>query len=113
MATTLPCPFHLDPHVVPDLPEGVRLVCTGCMCPEQYDVYFDDTRIGYLKLRYGVFTAKYPNACGEVVYRCTFLYDEYKGAFTREERAYSIPRAVETLIRRAIAEKTEGRYGDT
>ena len=37
-------------------------------CPEQYDVYFGDFQIGYLRLRHGSFSASYPDYTGETVF---------------------------------------------
>ena len=39
---------------------GCTLVRTCYACPEQYDVFFHDFQIGYLRLRHGNFTAEYP-----------------------------------------------------
>lgn len=53
-------------------------------CPEQYDVYRDGKKIGYVRLRYGYLTADLNNV---EVYRHRFNDDEYKGCFdTNAER---------------------------
>ncbi len=36
-----------------------KLVQTCGACPEQYDVYFEDRKVGYLRLRHGYFRAEY------------------------------------------------------
>lgn len=36
-----------------------KLVRTCAACPEQYDVYLDETCIGYMRLRWGFFRAEY------------------------------------------------------
>jgi len=41
----------------------LRLVNTCEACPEQYDVYRDDKKVGYLRLRHGYFRAE----CRDVV----------------------------------------------
>ena len=39
---------------------GYLLVMTCECCPEQYDVYKNDEKVGYLRLRHGVFTVDCP-----------------------------------------------------
>jgi len=80
-------PFEID---------GVRLVmCCGAF-PEAYDAFLGDTPIGYLRIRYGHFTAKYPDVSGQVVYD-VHPGDSY-GMFTPEERVEHLPRAVAALL---------------
>lgn len=89
-------PFEID---------GARLVmCCGAF-PEAYDVYLPNKKIhlsspgkqiGYLKMRHGHFTAKYPDVCGVVVYD-VHPGDSY-GMFTPEERVEHLPRAVAALL---------------
>lgn len=53
-------------------------------CPEQYDVYSEGKKVGYVRLRFGCLTADYNNV---EVYRHCFRNDEYKGCFdTNTER---------------------------
>lgn len=83
-------------------PEGIRLVQTCSACPEQYDAYFDDRRIGYLRLRHGWFYAAYPDVEGEAVYSTETKGD---GCFDMTERADELEAAVEALVRRDIEER--------
>lgn len=57
----------------------------GGACPEQYDVYCGDVRVGYLRLRHGLFRADYfPPPGGRVV-----VYEaepEGDGIFQDDER---------------------------
>jgi hypothetical protein len=46
---------------------GCTLVLTCAACPEQYDVFFEDFQIGYLRLRHGSFRADYPECMGTTV----------------------------------------------
>lgn len=46
----------------------LRTVCTCSACPEQYDVFYGEQRVGYLRYRGGTFTAEYPDCGGEVVF---------------------------------------------
>ena len=64
---------------------------TCSACPEQYDVYLDGTRVGYLRLRHGVFTCKYPDSSGEIIY---IGYPKGDGIFDDDER--------DTYIRQAL-----------
>ena len=64
---------------------NLDIECTCSACPEQYEIWDsedeDYPQIGYLRLRGGQFTAEYPDAGGELVYKacpngCTFFEDE-------------------------------------
>ena len=83
-----------------------------CECsPEQYEVYTkeDGERkiIGYMRLRWGTFTASYPDVGGECVYSHSFN-DEYKGMFSNEgERKLYLDIAV-----KAIVERYQGRFDE-
>jgi hypothetical protein len=63
--------------------DELRLVCTCGACPEQYDVYDDGVKVGYMRLRHGVFTVEVPDACGELVFRGSPRGD---GMFRDDER---------------------------
>lgn len=62
---------------------------TGLECPEQYDIY-DEQKVhrGYVRLRWGRLTVKYPDACGKVLLD-TDAFDGY-GSFNNpaERKAY-------------------------
>ena len=64
--------------------DGCRLICTCIACPEQYEVFDDDTgdRIGYLRLRYGSFRAEVHDCCGTTVYAASPIG---QGTFEDEE----------------------------
>jgi hypothetical protein len=57
----------------------LRLEQTCGACPEQYDVYDGEEKIGYLRLRHGFFRAEYR---GKVVYSSDTRGD---GLFADEE----------------------------
>lgn len=46
----------------------MRLVQTSGAAPEQYDVYCGDTQVGYLRLRWGHFSAHLHGSGGPIVY---------------------------------------------
>lgn len=58
---------------------------TCAACPEQYDVYRENGELcGYVRLRWGVLRADYPNIDGETIYTKTYE-DDFKGCFDNEE----------------------------
>jgi hypothetical protein len=73
-------------------------------CPEQYDVMMGKVVVGYLRLRHGHFTARYPDAGGRIVYEA---HTDGDGMFTGDERMTHIVPAV-SAIRAAIAKAKEG-----
>lgn len=52
-------------------------------CPEQYDVYDGELQVGYLRLRWGTFTASLWDASGPIVYTA---HPEGDGIFEYHER---------------------------
>ena len=86
---------------------GCKLIMTCYVCPEQYDVFLGDRQIGYLRLRWGHFTADYPDVGGELVYEAG-LGDGFAGSFeTIEERQTHLTAAVKALLARDNKEKEE------
>ena len=79
--------------------DGCRLICTCSACPEQYDVFDDDTgvKIGYLRLRHGYFRADYPDCGDDTVYEAQ---PEGDGCFEEHERQKYLTEAVSALISR-------------
>ena len=73
-----------------------RLVQTCGACPEQYDVFDEETdeQVGYLRLRHGGFRVEYPDCGGETVYTASPNGD---GCFTEDERDFYLSRALEAL----------------
>lgn len=74
---------------------GCTLVMTCGACPEQYDVFFGDFQIGYLRLRHGSFTASYPDHGGDCVY---YGYPKGDGLFEDAERMFFLKEAVDSLL---------------
>lgn len=79
----------------------MKLVLTCTACPEQYEAFIGERQVGYLRLRYGTFTARCPNAAGDVVYEAE-IGDGLQGSFSdeRERRAYlkSAKRAIRAWL---------------
>lgn len=74
---------------------GCTLVLTCGACPEQYDVFFEDFQIGYLRLRHGSFRADYPDYPGTTVYSG---YPKGDGCFDDDERMFFLKEAVDSLL---------------
>lgn len=66
------------------LPSAIRLVMTCPMCPEQYDAYVGDQKVGYLRYRHGQFTVEFPDCGGEMVYEAEL--EGGFGVFADDER---------------------------
>jgi hypothetical protein len=73
--------------------DGYRLFCTCPACPEQYEVFDDETKqqVGYLRLRHGYFRADVPDCGGETVYESNTVGD---GIFDENERLPELTKAV-------------------
>lgn len=90
---------HLLNELWPALPSELtilncKLVLTCGACPEQYDVFYNDTEIGYLRLRHGRFYAEYvPN--NEIVYVDFPIGD---GIFEEGEREEQLTKAIKALL---------------
>ena len=69
--------------IVETRPVVVRLVRTCYACPEQYDAFIGEEKVGYLRLRHGHFTVKCPDVWGEMVFEASPGGD---GIFDDDER---------------------------
>jgi hypothetical protein len=72
---------------------GLFFQLTCYACPEQYDVYFEDKQVGYVRLRGNRLYCTCPDVMGKQVYHVNFSDDSdiYKGEFdTEEERIYHL-----------------------
>jgi hypothetical protein len=70
----------------------LKLTCTAC--PEQYDVYKNGKKVGYLRLRHGGFTAEYPDCGGKLVYSGCPAGD---GCFREDEREFYLKEAIKAI----------------
>jgi ribosomal protein S27E len=71
--------------------KGLKFVQTCFACPEQYDVFDSkQTKVGYVRLRWGNLTVECPDCGGELVYEHYFENDSFKGCFdsTEERQKY-------------------------
>ena len=75
---------------------------TCSACPEQYDAFIGDRKVGYLRLRWGEFRVDYPDCGGEMIY-CHVFGDPLQGTFdSDEQRAHHLEFA-KTAIRERLA----------
>jgi len=90
-------PYHGYPTSPNDIViNGCRLICTCSACPEQYDVFDDISakKIGYLRLRHGVFRADTPDCGNETVYMSNTVGD---GTFEESERMPELTKAINAI----------------
>lgn len=73
----------------------IRLDQTCSACPEQYDAFIGDERVGYLRLRHGRFTVEVPDVGGKLVYEAEPKGD---GCFADDERDYYLAKAVVAIL---------------
>jgi hypothetical protein len=75
-------------------PVVVRFVQTCFACPEQYDAFIGEEKVGYLRLRHGHFRVECPDVFGETVYEASPNGD---GIFDDDERAEYVQAAQEAI----------------
>lgn len=63
--------------------ETIKLVRTCDSCPEQYDAYLGDEKVGYLRLRHGHFRVECPDNGGQLMYEA---HPHGDGCFDADER---------------------------
>lgn len=60
--------------------------CTCCACPEQYDVFYNDKQVAYVRLRHGYLYCDVPDCNSDTIYEAN---PQGKGCFwDDEEREY-------------------------
>lgn len=77
--------------------KGYDLKLTCGACPEQYDVFLDGSKVGYLRLRHGRFRADVPDCGGETVHSS---YPNGDGIFDEDERDYHLNAAIDAIDER-------------
>ena len=64
--------------------KGLNFKCTCSACPEQYNVFDNNENIvGYVRLRWGGLTCKYPDVGGKLIYEAS-IGDGWCGSFESE-----------------------------
>lgn len=102
-------PFHGRKSGVGDyVISGYRLICTCQACPEQYDVFDDETgvQVGYLRLRHGHFRADLRYCGGDCVYSADTIGD---GVFDDKERMPQLKQAVKAIKKGLIRSVKEAK----
>lgn len=97
--------FDDDEFELPDCSYyGLTLKNTCYACPEQYDVFYEGTLCGYMRLRHGWFRTEYyktpedcENYCGVVVYEC---YPKGDGIFMNDEREEHLKKGAKEIVKR-------------
>lgn len=84
-----------------DLAKKIELVQTCNACPEQYDAFIDGKQVGYLRVRWGYFSVRYPNAAGEEIYGTDIKGD---GLFDWDEREGQLAAARLRIINKVYEE---------
>ena len=67
-------------------PDDITLVMTCSACPEQYDAFVGDQRVGYLRLRWSTFEVTCPDVGGETVYETEIGDSGFDGCFENDEQ---------------------------
>ncbi len=73
----------------------IRLELTCGACPEQYDAFWGDRQVGYLRLRHGEFRVDVPDCGDETIYEAEPNGD---GQFDDDERETYLTAAKEAIV---------------
>lgn len=71
-------------------------------CPEQYDVFEGDKRVGYVRLRFSNLTVQCPDVGGECVLQARIGDSGWDGEFEDEEQRASYLKLAEAAIMRKL-----------
>ncbi|MCR9269330.1 MAG: hypothetical protein NXH72_05015 [Hyphomonadaceae bacterium] len=82
--------------------QGLVFKEVGPESPEQYDVYFGDHMVGYVRYRFGQLSAEYPDVGMETVFNRTLKHET--GQMTDEERGRWLPVIAKRLRKRLASE---------
>lgn len=74
----------------------LRFKMTGMACPEQYDVFWGERQVAYVRLRHGSLTVRCPDVGGELVYEAE---PEGDGCFEKKERDQYLRRCAAAVWR--------------
>ena len=65
--------------------KGLEFYQTCFACPEQYDVFYNESQVGYIRLRWGHLTVEYPDVGDELIYEAA-IGNEWNGEFESEKQ---------------------------
>ena len=74
----------------------IKLVKTCSACPEQYDAFYEDHQVGYLRVRHGKFRVDFGFCGGDTIYYTDDI--EGDGCFEYEEREFYLEEAKKAII---------------
>ena len=81
-----------------------RMTCGAC--PEQYDVYFGEAQVGYIRLRHGHLTVSVPDYGGDCVLETSDFQGD--GLFSNSnERVLWLRRAADAITDRLVKQVHE------
>ena len=87
----------------------LRFEKTCSACPEQYDVFKGSKQVGYIRLRHGILSCRYPNNRGKEIYIYEFA-DEWKGCFNNDkERNFYLNKCSNALLKEIKEHKIQVR----
>lgn len=82
-----------------------RLTCGAC--PEQYDVYFDDEQVAYVRLRWGALRCDYPCCGGEVIFTADLNDYPMQGEFASyEQRDFYLEKIAQSIYNKIFQSET-------
>jgi len=72
-------------------------------CPEQYEVFYNNRQVSYVRLRWGKLTASFPDFDGEPIYNYKFYgEDGLKGHFDNDIEREFHKNEIEIILRRIL-----------
>ena len=87
---------------------GLKFDKTSEACPEQYDVFYGETQVGYVRIRFGNLRADYPDCGGETIF-CEFFGDAFLGSFESEDQRMKYLKIIADKIWDKMNEEREER----
>lgn len=97
--------------------DNIRLECTCGACPEQYDMFIDDTQVGYIRYRWGYLACRPCNSDGTIDWNNTVFEwehpdDGWSGIIPDDQRDILLQQCKNAIAKR-IWEGPELRWDDT
>ena len=91
--------------------KGLDFKCTCSACPEQYDVFDNNKNIvGYVRLRWGGLSCKYPDVGGEGIYYAS-VGDGLNGCFKNDsQRRMYLTKIADEIIKKIGKENIKMRF---
>ena len=83
----------------------IKLVMTCSAHPEQYDAFYNDKQVSYLRLRHGCFSVDYPDVGGEEIYYSEDMDGD--GSFEDHERDSFLNKAKEAIAKKIREDELE------